>query len=83
MLENVNHLWLYASLIYRRTLQIDLVYNGAMTELEQAYQEGESAERARIIKIIRGFKVIDMEFPETGRTVSFPTEDLVSAINGE
>jgi hypothetical protein len=54
-----------------------------MTELEQAYQEGESAERARIIEIIRGFKVKDMESPETDRLISFPTEDLVSAINGE
>jgi len=76
-------LWLYVSLIYRRTLRDDLVYNGAMTELEQAHEEGVSAERARIIEIIRGFEVIDMEFPETGRTISFPTEDLVSAINGE
>jgi hypothetical protein len=54
-----------------------------MTELEQAHEEGVSAERARIIEIIRGFEVIDMEFPETGRRISFPTEDLVSAINGE
>lgn len=54
-----------------------------MTELEQAHEEGVSAERVRIIEIIRGFLVIDGEFPETGRTVSFPTEDLVSAINGE
>jgi hypothetical protein len=54
-----------------------------MTELEQAYQEGVSAERARVIEIISGFEVLDMEFPETGRTISFPTEDLVSAINGE
>lgn len=54
-----------------------------MTELEQAYQEGVKAEKARIIEIIKGFEVLDMEFPETGRTVSFPNEDLIAAINGE
>lgn len=54
-----------------------------MTELEQAYQEGVEAEKARIIEIIEGFKVVDTEFPETGRTISFPTEDLVASINGE
>ena len=59
------------------------MYNRRMTELEQAYADGVAAERDRIIEIIRGFDVLDMQSPETRTIIKFPTEDLVLAIIGE
>jgi hypothetical protein len=55
-----------------------------MTELNQSYEDGIADEKARIIEIIRSFRVADKESPEPGNAlIQFPLEDLVSAINGE
>jgi hypothetical protein len=55
-----------------------------MTELNQSYEDGVEAERARIIELIRGFRVGDINSEQPGNNlIQFPLEDLVSLINGE
>lgn len=60
-----------------------MVYNVVMTEINLSYEDGIEAERARIIELILDFHVLDQESSEPGRTIKFPLEDLVAAINGE
>jgi hypothetical protein len=55
-----------------------------MTSIELSYEDGVADERARIIDLISGFKVADMQSEEPGSNlIEFPTEDLIAAINGE
>jgi hypothetical protein len=55
-----------------------------MTELNQSYEDGVEAEKARIIELIRAFEVADMESLETPKKlIKFPLEDLIALIDGE
>jgi hypothetical protein len=55
-----------------------------MTSTELSYEDGVADEKARIIEIVRGFKVGDIHSEQPGNNlIQFPLEDLVSAINGE
>ena len=55
-----------------------------MTSTELSYEDGVADEKARIIEIVRGFRVADKESPQPGNAlIEFPLEDLVAAINGE
>jgi hypothetical protein len=55
-----------------------------MTELNQSYEDGIEAEKARIIDLILNFQVADMEsLDRPGILIKFPLEDLVALINGE
>ena len=61
-----------------------MVYNCFMTSTELSYEDGIADEKARIIEIIRGFVVADMQSDQPGNNlIQFPLEDLVAAINGE
>jgi hypothetical protein len=61
-----------------------LVYNILMTELNQSYEDGVQSEKARIIELIRGFKVADKNSEQPGNNlIQFPLEDLIALINGE
>jgi hypothetical protein len=55
-----------------------------MTSIQLSYEDGIADEKARIIEIVRGFKVADMPSEQPGNNlIQFPLEDLVAAINGE
>jgi hypothetical protein len=55
-----------------------------MTSIELSYEDGIADEKARIIELIRDFKVADRNSEQPGNSlIEFPLEDLVSLINGE
>jgi hypothetical protein len=55
-----------------------------MTSIELSYEDGVADERARIIELIRDFKIADMPSERPGNSlIKVPLEGLVELINGE
>jgi hypothetical protein len=55
-----------------------------MTSIELSYEDGVSDEKARIIELIRDFKIADMPSERPGNSlIKVPLEGLVELINGE